>query len=87
MNIFRYTICTRSSYACSRSNINRISISIGNTIRFSRTTYSIYKNLVAVLELSYLFQDISSNVWRNADGEGRNFSDAWRAALNFRYKF
>ena len=51
------------------------------------STYSIYKNLVAVLELSYLFQDIDGNVWRNASGEKSDFSDAWRAALNFRYKF
>ena len=51
------------------------------------STYNIYKNLIAVLELSYLFQDISSSVWRDADGDARSFSDAWRAALNFRYKF
>ena len=51
------------------------------------STYQIYKNLVAVLELSYLFQDIDDNVWRNADNQKGDFSDAWRAALNFRYKF
>ncbi len=51
------------------------------------STYNIYKNLVAVLELSYLFQDIDGNVWRTAAGEKGDFSDAWRAALNFRYKF
>ncbi|MBQ4076696.1 MAG: outer membrane homotrimeric porin [Mailhella sp.] len=51
------------------------------------STYQIYKNLVAVLELSYLFQDIDDNVWRTADDSKGDFSDAWRAALNFRYKF
>jgi hypothetical protein len=51
------------------------------------STYQIYKNLVAVLELSYLFQDIDDNVWRTADDRKGDFSDAWRAALNFRYKF
>lgn len=51
------------------------------------TTYNIYKNLIAVLELSYLFQDFDKDVWRDADGDTRSFSDAWRAALNFRYKF
>lgn len=51
------------------------------------TTYNIYKNLITVLELSYLFQDLDSKVWRNAAGEGHDFSNAWRAALNFRYKF
>ncbi|MBQ9105744.1 MAG: outer membrane homotrimeric porin [Mailhella sp.] len=51
------------------------------------TSYHIYKNLITVLELSYLFQDIDSSVWRTATGENRDFSNAWRAALNFRYKF
>ena len=51
------------------------------------STYQIYKNLVAVLELSYLFQDIDDNVWRNVDNNKGDFSNAWRAALNFRYKF
>jgi len=51
------------------------------------TSYHIYKNLITVLELSYLFQDIDSSVWRTAAGENRDFSNAWRAALNFRYKF
>ena len=51
------------------------------------TTYHIYKNLVTVLELSYLFQDIDGNVWRNAENEKAKFSDAWSATLNFRYKF
>ena len=51
------------------------------------STYQIYKNLFTVLELSYLFQNINSHVWRDADGKDRDFSNAWRAALNFRYKF
>lgn len=51
------------------------------------TSYQIYKNFVSVLELSYAFQDFDGGVWKNAAGEGGDFSNAWRAALNFRYKF
>jgi len=51
------------------------------------TSYHIYKNLIAVLELSYLFQDLDGNVWRNADNQKADFSDAWSASLSFRYKF
>lgn len=51
------------------------------------SSYEIYKNLITVLELSYAFQDIDKDVWRNASGERHDYSDAWRAALNFRYKF
>ena len=51
------------------------------------TSYQIYKNFVSVLELSYAFQDIDGSVWKNAEGQNSDFSNAWRAALNFRYKF
>ena len=51
------------------------------------TSYEIYKNFMTVLELSYAFQDFDDYVWRNAAGDKREYSDAWRAALNFRYKF
>lgn len=51
------------------------------------TSYQIYKNFVTVLELSYAFQDIDGGVWKNELGENGDFSNAWRAALNFRYKF
>lgn len=51
------------------------------------TTYEIYKNFFTVLELSYAFQDFDKSVWRNTSDEKGEFSDAWRAALNFRYKF
>jgi len=51
------------------------------------TSYQIYKNFVSVLELSYAFQDFDGGVWKNAAGESGDFSNAWRAALNFRYKF
>ena len=51
------------------------------------TSYQIYKNFVTVLELSYAFQDFNGGVWKNAAGENGDFSNAWRAALNFRYKF
>lgn len=51
------------------------------------TSYQIYKNFVSVLELSYAFQDFDGGVWKNAAGENGDFSNAWRAALNFRYRF
>ena len=51
------------------------------------SSYHIYKNLIAVLELSYLFQDIDGHVWRSATNEKADFSDAWSASLNFRYMF
>ena len=51
------------------------------------TTYSIYKNLATVLELGYAFQNFDDDVWRLADGSKADYSNAWRAALNFRYTF
>lgn len=51
------------------------------------TTYSIYKNLATVLELGYAFQNFDDDVWRLADGRTADYSNAWRAALNFRYTF
>ncbi|MBS5049969.1 MAG: outer membrane homotrimeric porin [Desulfovibrionaceae bacterium] len=54
------------------------------------TTISIYANLAAMLELSYVFQDFDGEVWRNlpgTTGAGASFSDAWRAGLTFTYTF
>lgn len=51
------------------------------------STYYIYKNLATVLELGYAFQNFDSNVWRQANVDKASFSNAWRAALNFRYTF
>ena len=56
------------------------------------TTYNIYQNLATVLELSYIFEDFDGkNMARNVLGtnttEKAKFSNAWRAALNFRYTF
>lgn len=53
------------------------------------TTWSIYKNLAAMLELSYVFQDFDGKVWKNLsrDGNGTPFSNAWRAGLTFTYEF
>jgi len=51
------------------------------------TTYYIYKNLATVLELGYAIQDFDDNVWRGVNNTEAKFSDAWRAALNFRYTF
>ena len=58
------------------------------------TTYSIYKNLAVMLQLSYLIQNFDENMWTASRGQnftdagGRiRFSNAWRASLLFRYTF
>lgn len=54
------------------------------------TTVSLYDNLAAMLELSYVFQDFDGSVWRGLPGTTGNrarFSDAWRAGLSFTYTF
>ncbi len=52
------------------------------------TTYMIYQNLAAVLELGYILEDMDArNYERVTNGQTLSFSDGWRAALNFRYKF
>ena len=52
------------------------------------STYQIYKNFVACLELSYIINDYDSSI-RAKDAEGKSVftEDDWRAALNFQYKF
>lgn len=54
------------------------------------TTYNIYQNLATVLELGYIFEDFDGkNLARvQGDPDGKvKFSNAWRASLNFQYKF
>lgn len=46
------------------------------------TEYNIYKNLAAVLELGYVIENFAAKYRDNVQ-----FSNAWRAALNFRYEF
>ena len=52
--------------------------------------YSIYKNLAAMLELSYAFENMDGKLWGEAmgvsDGKAR-FSDAWRINMKFMYTF
>lgn len=54
------------------------------------TTYNIYQNLATVLELGYIFEDFDgknlARVQDDPDGKVK-FSNAWRASLNFQYKF
>ena len=45
------------------------------------TTYQIYKNLTAKLELAYVLNDLDE------DFAGAKTEDDWRAALSFRYAF
>lgn len=60
------------------------------------TKYNIYKNLAAVLDLGYIFQDFDGkNAARNYrgirglayDGSEAKFSNAWHATLIFQYRF
>lgn len=55
------------------------------------TTYQIYQNLAAVLELAYIIEDFDGKVWgwdgANNERVKAKFSNMWRAALNFSYKF
>lgn len=54
------------------------------------SVYSIYKNLAAMLELSYAFENMDGKLWGEAmkvsDGKAR-FSDAWRVNMKFMYTF
>ena len=54
------------------------------------SVYSIYKNLAAMLELSYAFENMDGKLWGEAmkvsDGKAR-FSDAWRINMKFMYTF
>jgi len=61
------------------------------------TSYKIYENLEAILELGYMhiWLDQSRSVWGKGDNLARgggsirsiNMADAWKAALYFRYTF
>ena len=54
------------------------------------TTYNIYQNLATVLEIGYIIEDFDGkNLARvQGDPDGKvKFSNAWRASLNFQYKF
>ena len=49
------------------------------------TTYDIYRNLTAALELAYIFEDFDTSKARGRSGS--SFENDWRAALHFRYSF
>lgn len=54
------------------------------------TTYNIYQNLATVLEIGYIIEDFDGkNLARNLgeDNFKYEYSNAWRASLNFQYKF
>lgn len=52
------------------------------------TTYQIYENLAATLQLGYIVNGIDRDAWRRHSSE-KSFqnSDAWKAALVFNYTF
>ena len=49
------------------------------------STYQIYKNLTAALELAYIIEDFDTSTSHGRSGAG--YDDDWRAALHFEYKF
>ena len=52
------------------------------------STYNIYKNLTAVLELAYIINDFDYSDHKAAYGKKSDMDkDSWSAALNFAYKF
>ena len=56
------------------------------------SVYSIYKNLAAMLELSYAFENMDGKLWGKAmnidGGNGKaHFSNAWRVNMKFMYTF
>lgn len=57
------------------------------------TTYNIYQNLATVLELGYIFENfdgknaVATGTFPATSGDKAKFSNAWRASLNFQYKF
>lgn len=64
------------------------------------TVYSIYKNLAALVEMSYIIPDFDGNLWalqknsvdraptqRTAGVDKLRFSSAWRVAVDLRYTF
>ncbi len=51
------------------------------------TTYNIYKNLAAMLEVGYVITDFSSRL-RSVPGDpSYKYTNGWRVALNFKYTF
>lgn len=70
-----------SSYLTSKDSLVEINLN---------STYDIYQNLAAVLELAYVFQDFDKSVWGQgweSENNRARFNDAWRASLNFKYSF
>ena len=49
------------------------------------STYEIYRNLTAALELAYIFEDFDTSAVHGRSGS--SFDNDWRAALHFRYSF
>ncbi len=55
--------------------------------------YKIYENLTALLELGYIHLNLDDDTWNNANNAGRRYTDgdsgnnAWKAQLQFQYKF
>ena len=51
--------------------------------------YSIYRNLAAMLEVAYLFENMDGDMWGKELGidGGAHFSNAWRVDLKFMYTF
>lgn len=88
-----------------RMGLHRKTDSPGNVINYLTTKdrmvefdweniYSIYKNLAAMLEFSYILTDFDGKAWGTwVNVNGRNewhdakFTNAWRVALSFRYLF
>ena len=48
------------------------------------STYEIYKNLTAALELAYIIEDFDTSA---AHGRSGRFENDWRTALLFQYSF
>ena len=48
------------------------------------TTYQIYENLEACVELGYIVNGMDKSTWK---WSGNQKGDAWKATLNFRYSF
>lgn len=54
------------------------------------TTYNIYRDLTAMLQLSYIIQNFDEKLWTEAcapTGREVRFSDAYRVSLMLRYRF
>ncbi len=51
------------------------------------TTYNIYKNLAAMLEIGYVVQNFNSRLRTPVGDPSFKYTNAWRVALNFKYTF